>query len=119
MKDSKTKPPKADIDNVYTMSYNENSRQHYEWDPNKNRKNFKQHSIWFDEAQTIWADPQAVEYFDEEHSEDEDRYIRIGRTTRSKVLLVVYCEREDGGVIRLISARKATPKERRDYEKGI
>ena len=119
MKDCKPKSPKAKIDNAYTMSYNEKGRLQYEWDPNKNRKNFQHHAVWFEEAQTIWADSQSVEYFDEEHSEDEDRYIRIGRTTRAKVLLVVYCERAEGDVIRIISAREATPKEMSIYEKGI
>jgi uncharacterized DUF497 family protein len=66
------------------MPYNEVDGHCYEWNSIKNRKNFKKHSVWFEEAQTIWADPQAVEYFDPEHSDDEDRYVLIGRSTRSK-----------------------------------
>ena len=89
------------------------------WDENKNRSNFKKHEVWFEEAQTIWADVKAVEFFDPEHSSDEDRFIRIGHSTRSRLILVVFCERAEGSTIRVISARKATTREKRDYEKGI
>jgi uncharacterized DUF497 family protein len=89
------------------------------WDENKNRSNFKKHGVWFEEAQTIWADVKAVEFFDPEHSSDEDRFIRIGHSTRSRLILVVFCERAEGSTIRVISARKATTREKRDYEKGI
>ena len=89
------------------------------WDENKNRSNFKKHGVWFEEAQTIWADVKAVEFLDPEHSSDEDRFIRIGHSTRSRLILVVFCERAEGSTIRVISARKATTREKRDYEKGI
>lgn len=91
----------------------------YTWDEIKNQKNHHKHGIWFEEAQTIWADGLAVEFFDPESSDDEDRFIRIGHSKRANVLLVVFCERDDGNIIRIISARKATKKEREDYEKGI
>ena len=91
----------------------------FEWDADKNEGNFKKHSVWFEEAQTIWADQLSVEYFDPEHSDEEDRFIRIGHSTQERLLLVVFCEKESGGVIRIISARKATEKERTQYEEGI
>ncbi len=91
----------------------------FEWDKTKNDFNFKKHEVWFEEAQTIWADGHSVEFFDPEHSDEEDRFLRIGYSTTSRLLLVVFCEREGGNTIRLISARKATPKEQKQYEEGI
>ncbi len=91
----------------------------FEWDSEKNDGNFKKHSIWFEEAQTVWADALSVEFFDPESSKDEDRFIRIGHSTGSKLLLIVFCEKDAGNKIRIISARKATPKERKQYEEGI
>ncbi len=92
----------------------------FEWDAFKNHGNYLKHSIWFEEAQTIWTDAQSIEFYDEDHSDDtEDRYLRIGTSTNSKLLLVVFCERDDGNTIRIISARKATEKERKNYESGI
>ncbi len=93
----------------------------FEWDGEKNLINFKKHGVWFVEAQTIWNDEMAVEFFDLLHSTHEDRFIRVGRTAGAirRVLLVVFCERENGKVIRIISAREATAYEQRDYEEGI
>jgi hypothetical protein len=91
----------------------------FEWDDAKNRANFKKHGVWFEEAQTVWGDSHSTEFFDPEHSSTEDRFIRIGHSTKARVLLVVFCERAEGSVIRLISARKATAKEVREYEEGI
>ena len=91
----------------------------FEWDDKKSRSNYHKHGIWFEEAQTVWADENSAEYFDPEHSGMEDRFIRIGRSTGTRLLLVIFCEREDGEVIRLISALKATKKEKKQYEKGI
>jgi uncharacterized protein len=91
----------------------------FEWDDNKNRSNFKKHGVWFEEAQTIWVDSESAEYFDPEHSSNEDRFIRIGHSTRSRILLVIFCERARGLSVRIISARKATMQEMRDHEKGI
>ena len=106
-----------ELTDVYTLEYTHNMK--FEWDENKNRSNFKKHGIWFEEAQTIWADAKSVEFFDPEHSSDEYRFIRIGHSTRSRLILVVFCERAEGSAIRIISARKATAREMRDYEKGI
>ena len=102
---------------VYTLEYSRNMK--FEWDENKNRSNFKKHGVWFEEAQTIWVDAESVEFFDPDHGCSEDRFIRIGHSTRSRIILVVFCERAEGSTIRIISARKATTREMREYEKGI
>lgn len=91
----------------------------FEWDPAKNRKNFRKHRVWFEEAQTVWSDPRAVEYFDPDHGADEERYLRIGFSSRSHLLLVVFCEQAKFDAVRLISARHATAREEADYEEGI
>lgn len=91
----------------------------FDWDDTKNRINQKKHGVWFEEAQTVWADEYSVEFFDPEHSEGEDRFIRIGLSSRSNLLIVVFCERDHGDVVRIISARKATDKEKKSYEEGI
>lgn len=90
----------------------------FTWDETKNVKNFAKHGVWFEEATTVFADANALELFDESHSEDEERFILLGLSTLPRLLIVVYCER-DGRNVRIISARKATKKEARDYEKGI
>ena len=91
----------------------------FAWNEAKNGANFAKHGIWFEEAQTVWADPLAVEFFDPEHSAKEDRFIRVGYSTRGRILLVVFCERSDGKTVHIISTRKATSKEIKTYEKGI
>lgn len=90
----------------------------FEWDEDKAASNFKKHAIRFEEAQTVFLDPHAIEFFDNETEADEDRFIRIGLSRKPSVLLVVFCHPGDG-VTRIISARKATPDERKAYEEGI
>jgi uncharacterized DUF497 family protein len=90
----------------------------FEWDEEKNIKNFAKHSIWFEEAQTVWVDPYGVEFLDDENPHAEERYIRIGHSIKNRNLLVVFCERVEGK-IRIISARKLTKNERVQYEEGI
>jgi uncharacterized protein len=90
----------------------------FEWDESKNKNNHKKHDIWFEEAQQVFNDPLALRYFDSTHSEDEDRFLMIGESEPNRALLVVFCEKDES-VIRIISARKATKKERKEYEKGI
>ena len=89
-----------------------------EWDEAKSASNFKKHSVRFDEAQTVFLDPYAIEVFDSEVEADEDRFIRFGLSGKLRVLLVVFCERGPD-LIRIISARKATPEERRAYEERV
>ena len=82
----------------------------FEWDEEKALKNVTDHGVWFEEAQTVWADTGASEYYDEHHSDHEDRFLKVGYSTKQNCLFVVFCERE-GDVIRIISARKATKNE--------
>jgi uncharacterized DUF497 family protein len=91
----------------------------FEWDEEKNESNADKHGVWFEEARTIWADPHGQEAFDPEHSDNEERFLRLGVSSLHRTLLVVFCEREDGHKIRIISARKATAREREQYEEGI
>ena len=83
----------------------------FEWDPKKAALNLKKHGVSFETATEVFNDKNRVEFFDWAHSENEDRYITVGKV--KKVLTVVYTER--GEYIRLISARRATAQERRIY----
>lgn len=91
----------------------------FEWDEFKNRQNKKKHGIWFEEAQTVFADDYSRVFYDEEHSEKEDRFLIIGKSRFEKILIVVHCYHKESQLVRLISARKATLRERRVYEEGI
>lgn len=93
----------------------------FEWDASKAKANLEKHKITFEEAKTVFNDPQLVTFADQDHSDDEDRFISIGLSANSRVLLVVHTEEEartDELVIRIISCRKATASERRTYEKN-
>lgn len=83
----------------------------FEWDDDKNNLNIKKHGIDFNDAAMIFADENRIEFFDELHSDEEERWQVIGKV--KNILFVVYTERIDA--IRIISARKATPRERRIY----
>ena len=85
----------------------------FEWDPNKAARNVEKHHVSLDEAATVFDDPAFITVIDEEHSADEDRYITIGRSQRGRLLLVAHTDH--GGRIRIISARKATRRERKFY----
>lgn len=91
----------------------------FEWDESKNKSNRKKHKIWFEEAQQVFDDPNALRFFDSEHSGHEDRFILLGMTPNTRILVIIFCEREEDSIIRIISARKATPKEAKRYEEGI
>jgi uncharacterized DUF497 family protein len=89
----------------------------FTWDAAKNHSNTKKHGVTFEEAATIWLDDLAIEVFDEEHSSDEDRWFRLGRTLRGALVVTWWTVRsEKGEVIRLIGARRATRAEERLYE---
>ena len=90
----------------------------FEWDESKNRENQRKHGVSFGEAQTVFSDEHAVEFYDDEHSEWEDRFLLLGISARLRVLLVCHCLRDKGSAIRIISARKATKNERGLYPKG-
>jgi len=85
------------------------------WDENKNRRNIAFHSISFDEAKTAFYDPNAKIIYDPDHSKDEDRFIILGLSKNLNLLVVCHCYRENDKIIRIISARKATLKERKQY----
>jgi len=86
----------------------------FEWDPKKADHNLKKHSIDFTEASTVFADPLSITYTDPDHSLYEDRYIIIGLSAHSRLLIVAHTDREE--VTRIISARKVTSRERKLYE---
>jgi len=83
----------------------------FEWDETKNRINIIKHGVSFKEAETVFDDENALVLFDENHSLNEDRFIIIGMDVFYRELTVCHCYREDGDVIRIISARKATKNE--------
>jgi uncharacterized DUF497 family protein len=85
------------------------------WDEDKNRKNIISHKISFEEAKTIFFDPNAKIIYDPDHSKDEDRFIILGISKLLNILVVCHCYKENENTIRIISARKATPKERKQY----
>lgn len=84
-----------------------------EWDEHKNAINEQKHGIRFEDAGLVFGDGARIEFYDELHSIDEDRYITIGKV--EDVLFVVFTERPEHNAIRLISARKASASERRLY----
>jgi uncharacterized protein len=87
----------------------------FEWDASKAASNAKKHKVTFEVAKTVFYDDFAVQFFDEEHSFDEERFLLLGMSSDARLLLVCHCEREDGDVIRIISARKATETEAQNY----
>jgi len=88
----------------------------FSWGQAKARSNLKKHGVSFEEAQSVFYDEFAVQFYDDESS-DEDRFILLGMSNRSRVLVVVHCERRDNGEeLRIISARKATKREHKYYQ---
>jgi uncharacterized DUF497 family protein len=85
------------------------------WDDKKNKANQKKHRVSFEEAQSVFFDEDAIEYFDPAHSESEDRFIMLGLSAHLRVLVVCHCYRENDSKIRIISARRATKNERESY----
>ena len=86
----------------------------FEWDPAKAELNLKEHGVSFDEATTVFRDTLSITISDPDHSDSEDRFIDIGMSHRMQLLVVSYTERKDK--IRIISARRATRAERKNYE---
>jgi uncharacterized DUF497 family protein len=87
----------------------------FEWDPRKAAQNARKHGVSFAEARTVFEDAEALLLPDPDHSADEDRFILLGLSGALRVLVVIHCERGDGEVIRIISARKADRQERAVY----
>lgn len=88
----------------------------FEWDPRKSLSNRKKHGVSFEEARSAFSDEQGRVIDDPDHSQGEDRFLLLGMSSALRLLVVCHCVREDGDVIRLISARRATSHERHDYE---
>jgi hypothetical protein len=90
----------------------------FSWDARKARDNLKKHRVSFEEASTVFYDESAIEFFDPEHSSDEERFLMLGLSGRLRIMVVSYCLRNRGSEIRIISARKATKKEKKVYIQG-
>jgi uncharacterized DUF497 family protein len=88
------------------------------WDDRKDKTNQKKHGISFDEAQTVFFDDNAIDFYDPDHSANENRFIMLGLSYRLRVLVVCHCLRDNDSEIRIISARKATKKEQKVYLGG-
>ncbi|PYQ28926.1 MAG: hypothetical protein DMF56_14060 [Acidobacteria bacterium] len=87
----------------------------FEWDEKKARLNEEKHGVTFDEATSCFGDVFAIESFDVDHSAAEDRFALIGMSEKKRIVVVAFTLR-DGNTIRVISARQATRKERKEYE---
>ncbi len=87
----------------------------FSWDDRKERENQRKHGVSFEEATTAFADENARLKHDPDHSRDEDRFILLGFSAKLRLLVVVHAYRQDDKEIRIISARKAVPKERKQY----
>ncbi len=87
----------------------------FTWDENKNLINKKKHNLSFEEAKTVFYDIEAIVFDDPEHSQEEERFLIIGFSEMARLCIVSHCYRESEEIIRIISARKATAKEKKFY----
>ena len=87
----------------------------FEWDDSKNKTNIKKHGISFEEASSVFYDEDALIISDESHSQKEERFIMIGFSYKFNILVACHCYRQNESIIRIISARKATKNERKEY----
>jgi uncharacterized DUF497 family protein len=90
----------------------------FQWDNKKAEENIIKHGISFEEAESVFYDPFAVEFYDDENSEWEDRFLLLGISSNLNILLICHCFRESDSIIRIISARKATKSETKYYTGG-
>jgi uncharacterized protein len=86
----------------------------FEWDPDKAKQNRRKHRVSFHEAATVFGDPFSATYPDPDHSPSEQRFITVGMSSAGRVLIVAHVDRND--IVRIISARKTTQRERKQYE---
>ena len=91
------------------------SERTFAWDEEKQEANIKKHKITFIEASTVFDDENALVRDDPDHSQEEDRFIIIGFSENARLLIVCHCYRTDDSIIRIISARKANRRERKEY----
>lgn len=90
---------------------------HFEWDSSKAEANVRKHGVSFEEAASVFYDAWAVEFYDDESSAWEDRFLLLGFSAKPRLLMVCHCYRTGGSVIRIISARKATKNEAQYYRR--
>ena len=88
----------------------------FEWDVAKAESNSKKHGVSFEEAQSVFYDEFAVQFFDTANAKVEDRFLMLGFSDEARLLIVCHCERNQGNAIRIISARKATKVESKYYQ---
>ncbi|MGK0291136.1 MAG: uncharacterized DUF497 family protein [bacterium] len=91
----------------------------FEWDDTKANKNLKKHHVSFTEAQSVFFDDNAIQFWDEKSSQDEERFLMLGLSNKLRILLIVHCYRGSDSTIRIISARKATKSEKSEYSEGV
>ena len=91
----------------------------FSWDTTKAQTNLEKHHISFEEAKTVFSDENARLIYDPDHSDDEERFILLGLSHKLKILTVVHCYRDDDQNIRIISARKSTKKEAKQYKEFL
>ena len=89
----------------------------FEWDPKKAASNLSKHRVAFEEGLTVFADPLAKIFDDEDHSTEEQREVIIGHSVKHRLLLVCFVAQQES--IRIFSMRKATKQERKDYEENV
>ena len=89
----------------------------FEWDEKKDKETQKKRNISFEEARTVFYDENARQYYDPDHSEDEDRFLMLGISHKFRILVVSHTVNDDETIIRIISARKATSKEMKEYKR--
>lgn len=87
----------------------------FEWDLDKAESNVLKHGVTFEEARSVFYDENAIEFYDDEHSDFEDRFLMLGHSQNARLLLICHCYRTEDNVIRIISARKATKSESKYY----
>ena len=88
----------------------------FEWDTAKATSNRKKHGISFEEAQSVFYDEFAVQFVDEDNAVSENRFLMLGFSDEARLLIVCHCERDEGNIIRIISARKATKNGSKHYQ---
>ena len=90
----------------------------FEWDRKKENINIKKHDVTFEQASYVFSDPFALNRYDEAHSDDEERWVLLGKSLNETILLVVHTFRDNDGkeFVRIISARRATKKEEKFYK---
>lgn len=94
----------------------------FDWDDAKAEANERKHNVAFMEAMSVFADPLTMTQYDDGHSEDEERWVSLGHSTRGRLLVVVHTFAvfgQNSALVRLISARQASVRERQQYEQGM